>query len=144
MEAKGQKFICNVKTQCVYILGPSKHVLFEYESLLVKTNEGNPRNALTRTNYGLFCDHDIVLGLKCFLPMLELVQSLSKMVQARGTFNQSHFVQFVYHVCRPSQKVWQPLISNLQDLGEPYLWCSTYCVVVGTIGSNWTFDIQVS
>ncbi len=101
-------------------------------------------HALTKTNYGLFCDYDIVLGLKCVLPMLELVQSLSKMVQAMGTFDQAHCVRFVYHVCRPSQKVWQPLISNLQHLGEPNLWCFTYCVVVGTIDSNWAFDIQVS
>jgi hypothetical protein len=92
MEAKGQKINYNVKTQWVYKLAPSKHVLFEYESLLVKMNEDNPRNALTKTNYGLFCDYDIVLGLKCVLPMLELVQSLSKMVQARGTFNQTHCV----------------------------------------------------
>jgi hypothetical protein len=105
MEAKGQKTICNVKTQWVYMLASSKHVLFEYESLLVKMSEDNPRNTLTKTNYGLFCDYDIVLGLKCVLPMLELVQSLSKMLQARENFNQAHCVRFVYHVCRPSRKV---------------------------------------
>jgi len=101
-----------------------------------------PKERPYKNQLWIFCDYDIVLGLKCVLPMSELVQSLSKMLQAKGTFNQVHCVWFVYHVCRPSRKVLQPLISNLQHLGEPYLWCFTYCVVVGTIDSNWAFDIQ--
>jgi hypothetical protein len=57
----------------------SKHVLFEYKSLVVNVNENSTRNAPTKTNYELLCDSNIVLGLTCVLPMLELVQSLSKM-----------------------------------------------------------------
>jgi hypothetical protein len=105
METKGQKSICNVKTQWVSMLAPSKHACLNTNHFLwgwVKTTQGT--SLITKTNYGLFCDIDVDLGLKCVLPMLELVQSLSKMLQVRGTFNQAHCVQFLYHVCRPSRK----------------------------------------
>jgi hypothetical protein len=79
METKGLKILCNVKTWWVSMLTLSKHVLFEYKSLVVNVNENSTRNAPTKTNYELLCDSNIVLGLTCVLPMLELVQSLSKM-----------------------------------------------------------------
>jgi hypothetical protein len=61
------------------MLAPFKHVLFEYKSLVVKVSENSTGNAPTKTNYELLCDSDIVLEVTCVLPMLELVQTLSKM-----------------------------------------------------------------
>jgi hypothetical protein len=43
-------------------------------------SEKNVGNAPTKTNYELCCDCDIILVITCVLPMVELVQSLSKMV----------------------------------------------------------------
>jgi hypothetical protein len=37
------------------------------------------KNAFAKNKYELLCDCDIVLGLTCVLPMLEAVQSLSKL-----------------------------------------------------------------
>ncbi len=79
METKGLKILCNGKTWWVSMFTPSKHVVFEYKSLVVKMSENSMKNAPTKTNYKLFCDFDIILGLTCVLPMLEQVQSLSKM-----------------------------------------------------------------
>jgi hypothetical protein len=79
METKGLKILCNVKTWWVSMFTPSKHLLFEYKSLVVKVSENNTRNSPTKINYKLLCDSNVVLGLTCVLPMLELVQSLSKM-----------------------------------------------------------------
>jgi hypothetical protein len=79
METKGLKILCNVKTWWVFMLTPSKHALFKHKSLVVKMSENSMGNAPTKTNYELLYDFDIVLGLTCVLPMLELVQSLSKM-----------------------------------------------------------------
>jgi hypothetical protein len=39
------------------------------------------RNVTIKNNYELLCDYDIALGLTCVLPMMEMVQSLSKMAQ---------------------------------------------------------------
>jgi hypothetical protein len=44
------------------------------------------KNASAKNNYELLCDCDIILGLTCVLPMLEAVQSLSKLTYGRDTF----------------------------------------------------------
>ncbi len=103
------------------MLAPSKHVLFEYESLLVKMSEDNPRNTLTKTNYGLFCDYDIVLGLKCVLPCwswCKVCQRCSKL----GRLLIKLIVCDLYTMYVDlHEKYDNPLISNLQHLGKPYL-----------------------
>jgi hypothetical protein len=33
---------------------------------------------ITKVNYELLCDDEMLLGLACVIPLLELVQSLSK------------------------------------------------------------------
>jgi hypothetical protein len=38
-------------------------------------------NATTKLNYEALCDYDIILWLTFVLPMLEVVQSLSKLAQ---------------------------------------------------------------
>jgi hypothetical protein len=61
------------------MLAPNNRVLAEYKSLVVKMGDDMAKNASTKNNYELLCDCDIVLGLTCVLPMLEVVQSLSKL-----------------------------------------------------------------
>jgi len=79
LQTKGLKILRNVKTQWVSMFAPSKHVLIEYKSLVVKMGDDMAGNASTKNNYELLCDYDITLGLICVLPTLEGVQSLSKL-----------------------------------------------------------------
>jgi hypothetical protein len=65
--------------ECINMLAPNNRVLAEYKSLVVKMGDDMAKNASTKNNYELLCDCDIVLGLTCVLPMLEVVQSLSKL-----------------------------------------------------------------
>lgn len=61
------------------MLAPNKRVLVEYKSLVVKMGDDMVKNASAKNNYELLCDCDIVLGLTYVLPMLEAIQSLSKL-----------------------------------------------------------------
>jgi hypothetical protein len=61
------------------MLAPNKRVLTKYKSFVVKMGDDMARNASAENNYELLCDCDIVLRLTCVLPILEAVQSLSKL-----------------------------------------------------------------
>ncbi len=61
------------------MLAPNKHILTKYKSLVVKMGDDMAKNGSTENNYELLCDCDIVLGLTYVLPMLEAIQSLSKL-----------------------------------------------------------------
>jgi hypothetical protein len=63
----------------INMLTPNKRVLAEYKSLVVKMGDNMVKNAYAKNNYELLCDCDIVLGLTYVLPMLEAIQSLSKL-----------------------------------------------------------------
>jgi hypothetical protein len=52
----------------------------------MKMSEDLPTNHVVATNYELFCDVQMVMGLTCVWPMLEGVQSLSKLVQNKDCF----------------------------------------------------------
>ncbi len=56
----------------------AKRFLAKYKYLVVKMGDDLDGNASARKNYEL-CDCDIVLGSTCVLPMLEAMQSLSKL-----------------------------------------------------------------
>jgi len=45
----------------------------EYKTLVVKMNDDVVSNAIINTNYELLFDVEIVMGLTCVLPMLEVV-----------------------------------------------------------------------
>jgi hypothetical protein len=79
LQTKGLKILHNVKTQWISMLAPIKLVLAEYKNLVVKMGDDMAENAFAKNNYELLCDCNIVLGLICVLPMLEVVQSLSKL-----------------------------------------------------------------
>jgi hypothetical protein len=53
------------------MLTPSKHVLIEYKSLVIKMVDDMARNAYAKNNHELLCDYDIVLGLIFVLPVLK-------------------------------------------------------------------------
>jgi hypothetical protein len=52
-------------------------------SIVIKMGDDMAGNAFAKNNYKLLCNCDIVLGLTCVLPMLEVIQILSKLAQGR-------------------------------------------------------------
>jgi hypothetical protein len=71
METKRFKILCNIKTKWIYMVVPSKVVLEEFKTLLVKMVEDVVTNEYVVINYELLCDIEIVLGFTYLLPMLE-------------------------------------------------------------------------
>jgi len=71
METKHFKILCNIKTKWINMVVPSKVVLEEFKTLLVKMAKDVVVNENTTINYELLCDIEIVLGFTYLLPMLE-------------------------------------------------------------------------
>ncbi len=53
------------------MLTPTKCVLQEYKTLVVKMVDDNLGNVTAKNNYELLCDCDTFLGPTCVLPMME-------------------------------------------------------------------------
>ncbi len=85
-ECKGNKNLKNIKTCWVSMLSPSKWVLNEYKTLDVKMATNSVAINITKVNHELLCDVEMLLGLACIIPLLKLVQSLSKFAQDCETF----------------------------------------------------------
>jgi hypothetical protein len=68
------------------MLSPLKRVLREYKSLVVKMHMDVPKNKLIAKNVDLMCDLELVFGLPCILPMLEVVHKLIKYIQRGDVF----------------------------------------------------------
>jgi hypothetical protein len=56
----------------------SKWVLNEYKTLDVKVATNRVAINIAKVNYELLCDAEMLLGLARIIPLLKLVQSLSK------------------------------------------------------------------
>jgi hypothetical protein len=61
------------------MLTPSKKLVFEYKSIVMKMSKDLPINIVDATNYELFCDVETMMGLNFVLPMLEVAQSWNKL-----------------------------------------------------------------
>jgi hypothetical protein len=68
------------------MFAPSKQMFEKYKTLVVKMCDDATSNATININYELLCDVETIMGLTCVLPMLEVVQSLSKFAQNKDTF----------------------------------------------------------
>jgi len=51
------------------MLAPSKKLVFEYKSFVMKMSKDLPINIVDATNYELFCDVETMMGLTFVLPM---------------------------------------------------------------------------
>jgi len=60
------------------MLNPTKRVMAEYKTLLVKMTLDNPTNQQAMLNYEHFCDIHIFLGFACIFPLLESIHALIK------------------------------------------------------------------
>jgi hypothetical protein len=63
-----------------------KQMLGEYKTLVVKMIDDVVSSATIHTNYELLCGVKIVMGLRCVLLMLEVMQSLSKVARNKEIF----------------------------------------------------------
>jgi len=86
LETKGLKLLCNIKTRWISMLNPLKWLLIEHKSLVVKMYMDAPKSKLVQDNLDLLCDLELVQGLPCILPMLEVVHTLIKYVQRQDVF----------------------------------------------------------
>jgi hypothetical protein len=63
-----------------------KRMVFKYKFVVMKISKDLPINHVVATNYELFCDVETLMGLTCVLPMLDAMQSLSKLAQNKDRF----------------------------------------------------------
>jgi hypothetical protein len=86
METQGNKLLNNVKTRWISMLKPTKRVMSEYRTLVVKMAFDSINNNSAKVNFELLCDIEVLYGLAILLPMLEEVNNLMKLAQARDIF----------------------------------------------------------
>ncbi len=63
LETKGNKILQNVKWKWILMLSPTKRMIIEYQTLLVRIVLDNPTNQQAKMNYGHLHDLQILLGL---------------------------------------------------------------------------------
>jgi hypothetical protein len=80
LESKGLKLLRNIKTCWISMLSPLEWLLVKYKSMVVKMHMDAPKSKSAWDNLDLLCDLELVLGLPCILPMLEVVHTLIKYV----------------------------------------------------------------
>jgi len=80
-ETKVLNLLCNIKTCWISMFSPLKRLLTKYKLLVVKMYMDAPKSKPTQDNLDLLCDLELVLGLPCILPMLEVVLTLIKYAQ---------------------------------------------------------------
>jgi hypothetical protein len=78
---KGQKLLWNVKTCWISMLKLFKCVMFEYKSLIVKMHLDSSKTKAIQDSLILFGDLELILGLPCLLPMLEVMHILLNFAQ---------------------------------------------------------------
>jgi hypothetical protein len=55
------------------MLSPSKRILNGYKAFIVKMAIDSVNVQITKANYELLCDVEMLLGLACVIPLLEVV-----------------------------------------------------------------------
>jgi predicted glycosyltransferase involved in capsule biosynthesis len=64
----------------------AKQILTKYKTIVIQIFNEQTSHDITKSSLELFCDVEVFLGLTCIIPMLELVQSLSKFAQNQDIF----------------------------------------------------------
>jgi hypothetical protein len=92
METKGNKVLRNVSIRWVSMRSPALRVLSKYKTLIVKmgldmTPAPNHRvPAGIEANFDYLVDLEVLLSLCCIMPLLNAVNRLIKLLQARDVF----------------------------------------------------------
>ncbi len=80
------------------MLFPCKRVAVEYKTLIVKMSKDHIENEVARSNLQKLLDLELIIGLHCILPLLELVHTLIKYTQGKDV-NICDFVEAI-KMCR--------------------------------------------
>jgi hypothetical protein len=65
------------------MLSPTKKMMAQYKTLLVKMALDNTTNQQAKLNYEKLCDLQVLLGLSYILPLLESIDALVKFAQMK-------------------------------------------------------------
>ncbi len=86
MESKGLKLLRNVKARWDSMLSPTKQVMTEYKTLLMKMALDMDANSQVATNFERLVDLDMLLYLSYTLPLLKYVHNFIKFSQGNDIF----------------------------------------------------------
>jgi hypothetical protein len=92
METKGNKILKNIATRWISMRSPTKGIMFEYTTLMVKMGfdmtlaYGQKSNAGAKDNFDLLVDIEVLLSLVFFILLLDVVHYLTKISQACDIF----------------------------------------------------------
>jgi hypothetical protein len=64
----------------------ANRVLAKYKSFMIRMNDDLGTIEAARPTLEFLCDAEVVLGLLCIMPMLEVINDLIKFSQSRDTF----------------------------------------------------------
>lgn len=86
METKGRKILKHVKTRWCSMLLPAQRILSEYRTLVVKMTLYEDKKSPAKALLDSLSDSETLLGLACIVPLMEIVNCLSKHAQARDAY----------------------------------------------------------
>ena len=153
LEIEGRKILRNVKTRWISLLDPLKRVMGEYKTLIVKMGEDAAvklpsliakqaaARESARLNYDLLCDVGTLLGLSCFMPLLDCVNLLMKFAQSDNVFVSDYVV--VVKICQAElflmycddDTAWQKQhFEMLHDIIDDHSFC---------ISQEWVTDLNI-
>jgi hypothetical protein len=69
-----------MKTHWTSMLSPSKWILIKYKIVVIHMFDEQAFHDTSKASLELFCDVEMFLGPTCIIPMLDLVQGLSKFI----------------------------------------------------------------
>jgi hypothetical protein len=87
VEKKGNKVIKNVHNKWINMFVPTKRVMEEYHTLLLKMGLDAPIEIKVNDNLTHLVDVEVLLSLSCVFPLLEVVHNLIKFSQMRDSFD---------------------------------------------------------
>jgi hypothetical protein len=68
------------------MLSPLKHVMVEYNALIVKMHFNHDKTKFAHENLEMLCDLELILALPCLMPMLEVIHTFIKYAQHQDAF----------------------------------------------------------
>ncbi len=83
---KGLEVVAKYKNLFNINANPFEMCVKKVQTLVAKIHINAPKSELAQENLDLLCDLELVLGLPCILPMLEVVHTLIKYAQRQNYF----------------------------------------------------------
>jgi hypothetical protein len=129
MQTKGLKILKNIKMWWLSVLFSTMKVVNKYQTLLVKMQQHSSTLAIIKTNFDHLTNVQILLGLACFLPLLQSMHNFMQFPQKCDVFVFNYLA---------SIKICQATVCNVQGSNNnihPWLVlgfqstysCATWC-----------------